>query len=459
MNTSHIVAVVDPVSTGGIIAAELANRGCSVVAVWSKEASGEMRTHVPELAKNLKYYAEVEEQSTIRETASLLTSATNGALKACLVGCETGVLLADGLAQALDLRGNGDGINRRDKSVQQKLAKAAGLRATREAVGTEWSSVEAFAASESMPVVVKPVESAGSEGVKLCRSVEEAKSHFKTLMGAQLKVGSSGAAVLVQEYLRGKEYVVDNVSRDGVHKTTMVWVYDKRPCNGADFVYYGLVPVPSDSEVAKICIDYTRGVLDALGIKNGPSHGEVMMTPNGPCLVEMNCRAHGGDGVWAPLGRALTGGYSQVDASVDAFIDENAFDALPDVHPSPFKAFGQEVILVCMQGGRVVSTPGFDVIRQLRSFHSLETGITAGSEVERTVDLFGNLGSVFLMHQDPDVMAADLEIIRRMEVQCTLLELELQSKTITKKMGYPEGFEPACNSPVNVLIAPAVFGA
>merc|ERR1719181_690904 len=140
------------------------------------------------------------------------------------------------------------------------------------------------------------------------------------------------------------------------------------------------------------------------------------MTENGPCLVEMNCRAHGGDGVWAPLARALTGGYSQGDASVDAFIDENAFDALPDVHPSPFKAFGQEVILVCMKSGRVVRTPGFDVIRQLRSFHSLDTGITAGSEVERTVDLFGNLGSVFLMHQDPDVMAADLEIIRRMEV-------------------------------------------
>lgn len=456
MSASNIVAVVDPVSTGGIIAAEIANRGCSIVAVWSKEASGEMRTHVPELAKNLTYYAEVEEQSTIEETASLLASATNGLLKACIVGCETGVPLADALSQALGLRGNGTGVNRRNKSVQQKRVKATGLRAVREAVGTEWSAVAAFAASESMPVVVKPVESAGSEGVKLCWSVEEAKDHFNLLISAQLKVGSFGAAVLVQEYLRGKEYVVDQVSRDGVHKTTMVWVYDKRPCNGADFVYFGMVPVPSDSEVAKIVVEYARGVLDALGIKNGPSHGEVMMTANGPCLVEMNCRAHGGDGVWAPLARALTGGYSQADVSVDAFIDENAFDAIPDVPPSPFKASGQEVILVSMQSGKVARTPGFDVIRQLSSFHSLEAGVAVGSKVERTVDLFGNLGSVFLMHQDPEVMAADLSTIRRMEVQCTLLELDNESGC--RKMGYPQRFESECNSPVNVKTAP-VFGA
>ena len=35
--------------------------------------------------------------------------------------------------------------------------------------------------------------------------------------------------VLCQEFLKGKEYVIDQVSREGVHKTMMVWVYDKRP--------------------------------------------------------------------------------------------------------------------------------------------------------------------------------------------------------------------------------------
>ena len=75
-----------------------------------------------------------------------------------------------------------------------------------------------------------------------------------------------------------------------MHKTTAVWVYDKRPANGAAFVYFGMLPVDAASLEAKLLIKYTNQVLDALGMKNGASHGEVIMTSAGPCLVEMNCR-------------------------------------------------------------------------------------------------------------------------------------------------------------------------
>jgi len=276
-----------------------------------------------------------------------------------------------------------------------------------------------------MPIVLKPTESAGSDGVKLCQSVEEAKEHFHLLMTSQKKVGcQDGAAVLCQEFLRGKEYVVDHVSRDGEHKTTMVWVYDKRAANGAAFVYYGMVPVEADSEAAQLLIPYVRGVLDALGIKNGPSHGEVMMTPTGPCLVEMNCRAHGGDGAWVPLARALTGGYSQVDTTLAAFVNEDEFKRLPDQPPSPFLASGQEVMLVSFQQGKIMSSPGWDRIKKLGSFVSLETSFDIGSTIDPTVDLFGCLGSVILMHQDAKALQRDLSAIRKMEIACELFDVE-----------------------------------
>jgi len=423
------VAVVDPLSTGGTLTAEIARRGYSVIAVWSSELTPEMRTHVPANAKGVQYLAEVEEQSTVAATADAVRAACGGLpLLACIVGCETGVSSADALSQELGLRTNGTATNRRNKSVQQQCVKAAGLRAVREAVGTSWSEMEAFAETEAMPVVVKPVESAGSEGVKLCRSKADAEAHFHLLMGAQRKVGSFGAAVLVQEYLRGKEYVVDHVSRDGVHKTVMLWVYDKRPCNGAAFVYFGMVPVPMDSPVAWTLINYTRGVLDALGIRNGPSHGEIMMTDDGPCLVEMNCRAHGGDGTWVPLARAMTGGYSQVDATIEAFLDEEAFKQLPEVPPCPFKASGQEVCLVSKRAGTVVGTKGLDRLRQLRSFVSLDTAIEVGSKVEKSVDLFTCAGSLMLMHKSLEVLAQDVATVREMEDECALAEFEAEDQ-------------------------------
>ena len=41
---------------------------------------------------------------------------------------------------------------------------------------------------------------------------------------------------IVARVSHGDEYAVDHVSRDGVHKTIMVWAYRKQTVNGGDFV-------------------------------------------------------------------------------------------------------------------------------------------------------------------------------------------------------------------------------
>ena len=213
----------------------------------------------------------------------------------CFAGGEAGVDVADALSEYLGLRSNGTEIeNRRDKYVQQELIRQAGLRAVRQAGSANFSDVENFLTTEAYPVVLKPTESAGSDGVKLCYNFDDAKAHFEKLMNSQLVNGGDCPSVLCQEFLKGDEYVVDHVSRDGVHKTVMIWVYDKRKANGGDFVYFGMKPVDPSTDVAKILINYTRRTLDCLGIQHGPTHSEIMMTSEGPCLVEVNCRAHGG---------------------------------------------------------------------------------------------------------------------------------------------------------------------
>jgi hypothetical protein len=96
-----------------------------------------------------------------------------------------------------------------------------------------------------------------------------------------LHITTNFGFLIDREFLQGPEYVVDHVSRDGVHKTVMVWVYDKRPANGGDFVYFGDIPVDPESSEAKQLIPYTRAILDAIGVKNGPSHGEIILTKDG----------------------------------------------------------------------------------------------------------------------------------------------------------------------------------
>lgn len=425
-SSQEAVVIVDPYSTGCCVAEEIMKRGFSVIALWTKGFAPEMKTHVPLSCGTLNYLDEVEEADTLMETSEVVHMAA-GKLRvvACLAGGEAGVDLADKLSEYMKVRTNGTNIpNRRDKKVQQEIIRKHGLRSVRQAGGAKFADVEDFLKTEPYPVVLKPVESAGSDGVKLCHSFQEAEEHFYVLMKSQMVNGGQCPAVLCQEFLRGKEYVVDHVSRDGEHKTVMVWVYDKRPCHGSAFVYFGCIPVDSDSPEAKILIPYVRGVLDALEFKNGPSHAEVMMTPDGPCLVEMNCRSHGGDGNWRPLCLALNGGYSQVEATVDAYLDKNQFMIIPDKPPSPFKAAGQEVILVSYGRGTVKATPGFEDIKQLPSFVYLETGVRPGSWVDYTVDLFTGIGSVILMHHDVNVVNEDIRRIRQMEKNNELFVFE-----------------------------------
>jgi len=224
-----------------------------------------------------------------------------------------------------------------------------------------------------------------------------------------------------------QEYVIDHVSRDGVHKTVMLWKYDKRPANGGPFVYHGVIPVDSESPEAKLLIPYIRGVLDALGFKNGASHGEAIMTSDGPCLVEMNCRAHGADGNWAPLCQELVG-YTQIDAAVDSYLDKERFEELPNKYPSPFKAFGQEVDLVSFSEGFVKSTPGFDVIKMLPSFVSFETLVKPSSTVHLTVDLVTAVGAVILMNHDKEALENDIRLIRQLEQDNLLFEYQGNDK-------------------------------
>ena len=129
----------------------------------------------------------------------------------------------------------------------------------------------------------------------------------------------------------------------------------------------------------------------------------------------MNCRAHGGDGIWREMEKAMTGGYSQIEAAVDSYVDPEAFQVLPDLPPSPLLVSGQCVDLVSYNDGIVKSTTGYNLIRTLPSFLNLQSHIKCGSKVNRTVDMATDVGSVVFINADPVALARDISIVRHLE--------------------------------------------
>lgn len=219
--------------------------------------------------------------------------------------------------------------------------------------------------------------------------------------------------VLVQEFLSGTEYVVDCVSRDGVHKVTAIWEYDKRPANGQFNVYFGMsiLAVRNDLEVR--LKDYVFGVLDALEVANGPTHSEVKMTETGPCLVETGARCHGGEATWQPLADGCVG-HNQINVSLDAYLRPDEYDKVPEV-TTELKQYGREVFLVAYEGGTIESMPGIDIVRGLDSFVRMEMAVQPGDDLRPTVDCFTRPGAVQLMHADKEVVMRDYESIRNLE--------------------------------------------
>ena len=219
LRSEETVIVVNPFSIGAHIAQELSKRTFRVIALWTKAISETQR----QSSVNFKAFANVDEREVLEDTIEAIKEAAEPfRVVACICGGEEGSSLTDAVSEKLGLRTNGTQIkNRENRKIQQELIQEAGLRSVRQATGVNLSddTVNEFLLHEKYPVVVKPADFVGPDGVKLCHDIDEAKDHFSYLVHLLKKSGLDGS-VICQEYLKGKEYMIDHVSRDGVHKTT-----------------------------------------------------------------------------------------------------------------------------------------------------------------------------------------------------------------------------------------------
>ena len=221
----EVVAVVDPYSTGACVAAAAAKRGFKIIHVMSAPDSGTMEEMVPKHLRGLSYIATLRANEALpfAERAKSLAAELRKAcgdlkLVAVLPGAEVGVELSEALAAETGLRGNAVATSRarRDKNEMGEKVQSAGVRAVRQLKTTEWSPVAAWLVADwGLPpdhtdvtpcaLVVKPIDSAGSDGVTLCETVGAARAAVAKLVGATNALGIKNEAVLVQEWLRGDE--------------------------------------------------------------------------------------------------------------------------------------------------------------------------------------------------------------------------------------------------------------
>lgn len=144
------IVVVDPISTGVVLCYQAVHaRGLQIIAVWSDVMPAELKDYV-DPRFGVEYVAKIQHKAGALEETVAAVRALEVDVREVMVGCETGVLLNDQLAEALGCRGNGTGKSslRRNKFLQTEAVRSAGLNACGQMLADTSEDVERFLAEK-----------------------------------------------------------------------------------------------------------------------------------------------------------------------------------------------------------------------------------------------------------------------------------------------------------------------
>jgi hypothetical protein len=334
---------------------------------------------------------------------------------AVVPGAESGVILADILAADLVPYLANDSTlaaARRHKGHMVAALEARGVRTIR----TLTTSSPAEAAHwvtrhelDGRDLVVKPAMSSATMDVMLLPGGTGLTSTITGLLNKTSHIGVLNEEVVVQERVLGTEYAVDTFTWEGRHCVSSV-CQCRKVANGSSFaIYDSLTFVPYEAAETAVLIDYVEEALDALGIRFGFAHTEVMMTSAGPVLIEVGARPGGGD---LPALCELATGDNAIHRLVRYLRDGTP--------PAPDYRLCWHVSTVYFrtaQAGIIVNTDAYQRIRELPSCRALKVRVADGDRVAATSHLLSTLalGWAVLAHRDPHQVERDRATAREIE--------------------------------------------
>ena len=398
MSETKIAVIVDPYSSGALYASEFAKHGVLCIAIQSS---------LPLPAHFLQdfdpsNFIEVLSPSPSWELASHL-SARN--VVAVVAGCDTAVMLTDELSERLGISGNDSSTSaiRRFKDQMHEALKLRGLRHIDTAV---FKSFDDFSRrldefGEGTTFVIKPLNSAGSEGVRFAQGRQGLVEEMKAAAWEQENVlGEINSGFAVQPFIHGCEYVVDMVATGEGFFTASVCRVHKIKMNGSRFVCDSVDLLdPQDAELDDL-IKYAQEAALALGALSGPIHMELIWGNDGPVMIEAGARLPGA---------GLPSLYSEVydpdllSAAVCTYLDKPITypgTLLPASSPKR-KRFGRAVCLIseAEHEFRGIDDGDLKRLRMLMSYCGHKLYVKKHSTLLRTIDFATCPGVIFLAHE------------------------------------------------------------
>ena len=401
-----IFVVVGGLSTGKHIAPLLRGHGYSVVHVQPKraEALGIKQNEADYIA----HFSEGDDLDALIAALSQFT------IRAIIPGCEAGVHLADILNEHFCLESRNDFSKsecRSNKYLMQEAIRAAGIRAVEQTIVNKLEPLLEWVQSNGLPVVLKPEESAGTDGVYICESEEQVVKAFKQIMSKRSVHGFENQHVVAQDMLIGDEFMVNTVSSGDDIIVTEIILGKKKVLKDAPLYDYALTLGMQNPLFEQISA-YVKQVLPALGFRYGAAHTEVIVTSKGPTLVEVNCRLTGAFDMSAITDAT---GTNQVDALVNSYVKPGyvAMRARADILDYPQTMLTG--FFIVEEGRDITHSPDLQMFADIPGFHSIKFGPKLGSKLPVTTSLMDSPGMVSFVGKDTAALFESLKAFRERE--------------------------------------------
>lgn len=236
---------------------------------------------------------------------------------------------------------------------------------------SELGELEKIVDRVSFPCISKPTDNSGSRGVMLIRNKAELKEAIAYSSGN----GRNGG-VIIEEYMQGNEVSVEIMVLDGI--PYVLNVTDKLTTGAPHFVEMGHnQPSMLPKKELENIRDLACRAVKAVGIMNGPAHVEIMLTKDGPKMVELGARM-GGDCITTHL-VPLSTGIDMIEATIRIACGEK-----PDIEPKYCK--GSAILYLETDCGVIKEISGVEDVMKVE-------GVKEISFVKKIGDTVGEIGS------------------------------------------------------------------
>lgn len=303
-------------------------------------------------------------------------------LNAVMTRTEIGLLPVAHVSQALGLGAESVATTELllDKARMREHLAASGVSPVAFAVGRSAQDVREFVEAHGFPIIVKPIRESGSLAVFRVQDeadMAEVAERYLSLNDKDWGPGDVAfadtfEAFLMEEFLEGPEISVETLSFQGRHVVVAVTDHE---FGGTGFAEIGLSqPSSHPADVVQEATRLVTDMLTAVGLRNGPGHTEVKLTPRGPRIVESHNR----------IGGYAINEMAEVAYGVDMerYAVEAGVGLLEPLTgpPEPRCAVALQALLP--EPGTVVEVTGADAVRADPAFVLLQVQVKPGDVVE-----------------------------------------------------------------------------